>query len=389
MTQFPIKRFGDIAQFVNGNAFKPEDWGTSGLPIIRIQNLTGSSNDFNYFDGKFDERYLVKNDDLLISWSASLGVYRWKGNNAVLNQHIFKVNLRNGIDKTFFFFATQTKLKEMIGETHGSTMKHITKDRFEALSFALPPLPIQKQIASILEKADAARQKRRQANQLTEQFLQSAFLEMFGDPVTNPKGWKILNAGDYCEKLTVGVVIRPSSYYVEKGVTALRSLNIRPNRIDLSDVVYFSEEAHRNQLSKSILKAGDVVLVRTGSTGTAAIIPKELDECNCIDLVITRPKRDLIHPAYLCYFFNSEFGKKLVSSKEVGGIQKHFNIGALKILNIPVPALPVQQKFAVLLEKVESLKAKQRESEKELENLFNSLMQRAFKGELEFSVPSN
>ena len=242
----------------------------------------------------------------------------------------------------------------------------------------VPDLKTQQKIANILEQADAARQKRKQANQLTEQFLQSAFLEMFGDPVRNEKGWETKTGEEYCEKLTLGVVIKPASYYVEKGVIALHSLNIKPNRIVLDNLVYFSHESHQNQLSKSILKEGDVVFVRTGVTGTAAIIPKELDGCNCIDSIITRPKKNLIHPIYLCYFFNSEFGKKVVLSKNVGGIQQHFNIGAIKNMSIPCPPFLLQKKLATLVEQVEQLRVKQRESERELENLFQSLMQRYF-----------
>ncbi len=372
------KRFGDLAEFVNGRPFKPKDWGSTGLPIIRIQNLTGTSKIFNYYEGEFDKRYLVKNDDILISWSASLGVYRWDKQDAVLNQHIFKVNLKNGIDKTYFYYAVQEKLIEMERQVHGSTMKHITKDKFDNLKISVPDLKTQQKIAGILEQADAARQKRKQANQLTELFLQSVFIEMFGDPISNEMGWETRTGEEYCEKLTVGVVIKPASYYVEKGVIALRSLNIKRNRINLDNVVYFSNDTNTNQLSKSVLKEGDVVFVRTGSTGTAAIIPKELDGCNCIDLIITRPKRNLIHPIYLCYFFNSDFGKKVVHSKNVGGIQQHFNIGALKNMSIPCPPFTLQKKFASIVEQVEQLRVKQRESEKELENLFNSLMQKYF-----------
>lgn len=83
----------EVAEFINGHAFKSSDWSDSGLPIIRIQNLTGTSNVFNHFDGVIDERVRVRSGDILISWSASLGVYRWLGNDAVLNQHIFKVRL--------------------------------------------------------------------------------------------------------------------------------------------------------------------------------------------------------------------------------------------------------------------------------------------------------
>ena len=84
-------QLGDVATYVNGYAFKPADWGSEGLPIIRIQDLTGNSYQANYFSGEIDNRFRVYSGDILISWSASLGVFEWQGGDAVLNQHIFKV----------------------------------------------------------------------------------------------------------------------------------------------------------------------------------------------------------------------------------------------------------------------------------------------------------
>ncbi|MBK6827111.1 MAG: restriction endonuclease subunit S [Chitinophagaceae bacterium] len=208
------------------------------------------------------------------------------------------------------------------------------------------------------------------------------FYDMFGDPVKNEKGWEKLNGNEYAEKISVGVVIQPASYYVEKGVIALRSLNIRPNKIVLENLVYFSEQANKNQLHKSILKENDVVIVRTGATGTAAVVPKILDGCNCIDLIIVRADKSIINPIYLSLFFNSDFGKNIVSGKEVGGIQKHFNIGAIKSLSIPVPPIGIQNRFAVIVKNILQQKEVLNLQIEQSENLFQGLLQRSFKGEL-------
>ena len=260
---------------------------------------------------------------------------------------------------------------------------------FKFLKEVKIPLPEtltdQIKIAQILTQAEKLIAQRKESIALLDEYLKSTFLEMFGDPVRNEKGWEMLSGNDYLSKLTVGVVIKPASYYVDDGVIALRSLNIRPNRIHLDNLVYFSKPVSENELSKSILREGDVVFVRTGMTGTAAIIPKELDGCNCIDLIITRPKGGVINPQYLVFFFNSHIGKRIVSDNEVGGIQKHFNIGALRKLKIPIPTLPLQTQFAQIVEKTEALKSQYQHSLRELEQLFGSLSQRAFKGELDLS----
>jgi len=140
---------GEIAQYLNGKAFKPADWGNQGFPIIRIQNLTDPEKPFNYFDGNIEDRYQIDTGDLLISWSATLGSFIWNRGPAVLNQHIFKV-LPNThlVDKEFLHFLVLTTLDEMAKNSHGLAMKHITKKKFEALKVTIPPLAEQRHIVA-------------------------------------------------------------------------------------------------------------------------------------------------------------------------------------------------------------------------------------------------
>ncbi|MFY7937764.1 MAG: restriction endonuclease subunit S, partial [Flavobacterium sp.] len=140
MKNWKIINLGDAATFVNGYAFKPSDWSDNGMEIIRIQNLTRSSSDSNYFEGIIPDKYKVQKGDLLISWSATLGIYEWNGNDAWLNQHIFKVVFdKENFDKNFFKYLISTCLSKMEEQVHGATMKHITKKKFDSLQIPLPP----------------------------------------------------------------------------------------------------------------------------------------------------------------------------------------------------------------------------------------------------------
>jgi type I restriction enzyme S subunit len=141
---------GEIGRYLNGFAFNSKTWSTKGRPIVRIQNLTGSGSDFNFFDGEIEDRYVVRNGDLLFSWSATLGVYVWGGPEAVLNQHIFKVE--SNIDPNFHRYLLENTIAVMTQQTHGSGMVHITKKKFEAIPIQVPPLPEQHQIVAILEE---------------------------------------------------------------------------------------------------------------------------------------------------------------------------------------------------------------------------------------------
>ena len=145
-------RVGTVAEYVNGLAFKPEDWETSGLPIIRIQNLTDYNKPLNYTTKIFDDKFKVENGDLLFSWSATLDSFIWKGQTAWLNQHIFKVNPRVGIFKGYLYYALKAIVSNLSDITHGLTMKHLTRGVFENYSFPLPPLAEQKRIVAKIEE---------------------------------------------------------------------------------------------------------------------------------------------------------------------------------------------------------------------------------------------
>lgn len=244
----------------------------------------------------------------------------------------------------------------------------------------IPPLPEQKRIAAILDKADAIRRKHQQAIQLADEFLRSVFLDMFGDPVMNPKGWSVKPFSEVSRQITVGLVIKPASYYVEDGIPAIRSLNIKETGIDKSNFVFFSKEDNENTLAKSRVFKGDLVIVRSGQPGKAAVVPEELNGINAIDVLIVRPDFGVMNSDYLAYFFNSGAGKQIVMSEGRGQIQQHLNVGSLNSAEIPIPPIELQNEFANLL-----IIVRKRYSYGNGElysDLFDSLSQKAFAGQL-------
>ena len=182
---------GDLAEFINGVAFKPDDWEETGRRIIRIQNLTDLTKPYNRTNRIVAQKYQVLPGDLLVSWSATLGVFVWKGpDTALVNQHIFRVVPKPGlVDAGFLKHMLENALVEMEKHLHGATMKHVNRNEFLSTTIPLPPLAEQKRIAAILDAADALRAKRRETLAQLDTLLQSTFLDMFGDPVTNPMGW--------------------------------------------------------------------------------------------------------------------------------------------------------------------------------------------------------
>jgi type I restriction enzyme M protein len=154
-----METIGNLCDLYNGKAFKPSDWEkveSGGLPIIRIQNLNNDKAEYNYFTGKIDNQVIVNNGDLLFSWSGSRGTsfgpYIWKGQKAILNQHIFKVVHKDCVLKEFYYFMLKNAVTEVEENLHGGVgLVHITKGNLERIKIPLPPINIQKQIISKIE----------------------------------------------------------------------------------------------------------------------------------------------------------------------------------------------------------------------------------------------
>jgi type I restriction enzyme S subunit len=159
--------------------------------------------------------------------------------------------------------------------------------------------------------------------------------------------WREVTLGDLCERVTVGHVGKMSDRYVDDGVPFLRSQNVKPFVIERDGMLRVDEAFHR-KLAKSSLATGDVVVVRTGYPGTAAVVPRELDGSNCADLVVITPGEDL-NPHVLAAVFNSAWGSSAVSGHLVGAAQQHFNIGSAKVMRLRLPARPEQDRIAEVL----------------------------------------
>ena len=147
-----ILKVGNVAEYINGRAFKPEEWEQTGLPIIRIQNLNDPNAYYNYTRNEYEEKYLIKKGDLLFAWAASLGTYIWKGEDAWLNQHIFKVVPYPFMDKKYLYYAFHAMIAEFYRKSHGSGMIHITRKQFEEITLWLPPLTEQHRIVHYLQQ---------------------------------------------------------------------------------------------------------------------------------------------------------------------------------------------------------------------------------------------
>ena len=168
-----------------------------------------------------------------------------------------------------------------------------------------------------------------------------------------PEEWKTCPCSELSERIMVGIVIRPTQYYVKRGVPAFRSANIRENGINDLDLVFISEAANEF-LVKSQTQMGDVLTVRTGYPGTSAVVRPIHAGCNCIDILITRPTKKL-DSDWLATWINSSIGKEQILRNQGGLAQKHFNVGDMRNLIVALPPLPEQRAIATALSDVDAL----------------------------------
>ena len=370
-----MARLGDIATYVNGFAFKPTDWSNTGLPIIRIQDLTGNSYQANRYNGKYDSKYEVLDGDVLISWSASLGVYVWRGETALLNQHIFKVVFdKVDVDKNFFIHQVKAILEKASYAAHGATMKHLTKPVFDALPFYLPSIEEQKGIAERLDKICTLIEQREQQLSKLDELVKSRFVELFGEPMENPHNYPVKRIDEVAE-LVKGITYSPEEVCDKDGIVVLRSSNIKGSTFDLQDIVTISKKVS----SEKLVKESDILMCnRNGSArlvGKVALIPN-LDEDMTFGTFMTIVRSQMYK--YLFVFFQMEAFRRQIQFQTAVAINQ-ISLPLLAGVTVPIPPMELQKQFATFVEQTDKSKLAIQKSLEKLETLKKALMQQYFK----------
>lgn len=370
-----MARLGDIATYTNGYAFKPSDWSDSGVPIIRIQDLTGNSYQANRYSGEYDKKYEVLPGDVLISWSASLGVYVWTGERAVLNQHIFKVVFdKCEIDKSFFVHQVENILEKAASSAHGATMKHLTKPVFDALPFYLPPLEEQRRIATVLDKVRDLIAKRRAQLDKLDLLVKSRFVEMFGDPVRNNRGWDTDRLDDLCNGIGDGLHGTPE--YDENGkYPFINGNNLIDGKIVITDATKKINEKEYKKLFIEISK--NAILISINGTlgklafynGESVALGKSACYCNL---------RDEISRRFIYGIMKSDAFADFMEEASTKSTIKKYGLKAMREFKVIRPPVKLQNQFDAFVEHTDKSKLTIQQSLDKLETLKKALMQQYF-----------
>jgi type I restriction enzyme S subunit len=304
---------------------------------------------------------------------------------AVFASYLIRVRPKSDVLNPAFlsyFFRTSDYWQQVSGSAVGAAQLGFNATKLKQLVVPLPPLPEQQRIAEVLSKADRLPRLRHTARELSDTYLQSVFLEMFGDPMSNSRGW---------ERTTVGEVLTFSQYGTsnksnseQEGYPILGMGNITySGEIDLTSLSYV--ELSEEEFKTLRLEPGDIIFNRTNSTelvGKTAHWNYEFNAVLASYLVKLKLKNDVL-PDYFTVLLNTQYYKRLFQErckKAVG--QSNVSPTLLKEFPMLVPPLPLQQQFAHIVHKFERLRVQQREAERQSEHLFQALLRRAFQGEL-------
>lgn len=367
---------GDVADFVNGVAFKPEDWHETGLPIIRIQNLTDPNKPINLTNRKVADKYRVRRGDILVSWSATLGVFTWdRTDEALVNQHIFRVVPNTAaVEPGYLKHILQGALLSMERHLHGATIKHVNRAEFLGTQIPLPPLDEQCRIAAILDQADAMRAKRRRTVALLGELLKSTFVSTCPFDAEIP--W--LSLGE-----SVARVIDYRGKSPTKSLTGvpLVTAGLIKNQAILPPREFIAEADYGPWMRRGLPQKGDVSFTSEAPLGEVASVADE-HIALAQRIILLRGKPGLIDGQYLMHALMSPLVQADIARRSTGSTVRGIRQSELLKVSIPVPPLDVQGEFAVRASALEGQRSKHEESFQAMNSLFGALQLNAFSGQL-------
>lgn len=388
-----IPEKGSIRRGPFGGSLKKEIFVSKGYLVYEQQHVI--ENDFSlgrYFvnEAKYKEMegFKVIPDDLIISCAGTIGKIAIVPSNArpgIINQALMRIRPdQNKVLPIYLkrYLESPIAQREIFSKAPGSALKNLAAiSEIKKSKIPLPPLEEQKRIAAILDKADRIRRKRQEAIVLTEELARSLFLDMFGDPVTNPKGWEVRKLEDVTNKITDGVHAKPK--YTETGIPFISVKDITTGKLIFDNCKFISEEAHLKYIKRCNPEFGDILYTKVGATyGRPALINVKNEFSIYVSVALLKPKRNIIRSEFLKEVMVTPAVKHQAdkSIKGIGVPDLHLNM--IRQFLIPVPDLDIQDKFLSKVRKINKQFLKQEKHLQESENLFNSLLQRAFRGDL-------
>lgn len=389
-------KLNQVCKILNGFAFKSEEYQSEGVPLLRISNFDGGDVvvddksiyvDQSFLNTKTD--FIVEKGDILIALSGATtgkyGIYNYDFP-SLLNQRIglIKSSASNKLSGKYFYHFLNILKDEILRKAGGAAQPNISTKTIGELEIPLPSLPQQQKIANILDAADALRQNDKALIAKYDELTQALFLDMFGDSMRNIKNFKEIKLSEIVRKdkiITYGIV--QAGENIENGVPYIRTGDIKNGKIVIKNLLKTSFEIAKSY-ERSKCVHGDIVMSIRATVGTIAIIPPELDGVNLTQgTARISPNTEIINRDYLFHCIKSNGVQLKIEKQTKGATFREITLSRLRDIEIPLPPPDLQSQFAERVKLIEEQKTIAQKSLEKSESLFNSLLQKAFKGELE------
>jgi type I restriction enzyme S subunit len=385
------QKISDFAEVITGgtpSTTKKEYWEGGNIPWLNSGELNKkyiyeSKNFITELGLKNSSTKLMPSDTVLIALTgATCGLSALSKMEACANQSVTGILPSKLHVPEYLFHFLRTQRQRILDKAWGNAQPHISQAFVKDFKVPLPSLSDQLHIANLLSKAENLISQRKESIRLLDEFLKSTFLEMFGDAVNNEKKWDKSELKNFA-KVRIGPFgsLLHREDYVQNGVPLVNPSHIGDGKIFIDPELTISK-AKMKELTAYVMHEGDVVLGRRGEIGRCAVVTKREDGFLCgTGSIYIRPTGKL-NPIFLYNIISSSSMRKVLENSAKGITMKNLNSGIVENLKVPVPPIQFQTQFAQIVEKTEALKTQYQQSLSELENLYGSLSQKAFKGEL-------
>ena len=385
-------RLGDVAQFINGdrgrNYPSGKDFVSKGIPFINAGHLDASTVDFTSMNYITPEKFellgsgKLQANDILYCLRGSLGksaIFKTSSKAAIASSLlIIRPHKNCYVDYLYYFLTSPLGRQEIIRFNNGSAQPNLSATSVKEYKLPFPPLPEQKRIAAILDKADAIRRKRQETLTLTENLIQSTFLDMFAT-----RNYPTKTIGEFCS-VKGGKRLPKGSPYADHPTEHpyIRVVDFHNMSVKDDDLKYITPETHE-KISRYTISSQDLYISIAGTIGLAGVVPQKLSGANLTEnaakILINE---NVITNSFLSNFLNSGLGQKQIRSKTMTTSQPKLALFRIEEIEVPIPPIKAQQEFDRFAAKAFEAKPQIEAALEESNNLFNSLQQRAFSGEL-------